>query len=359
MCARHPMPQILLGSPCLVRPRAIKCWVPFNMSQHVLVVILLESSRRSNPASCRESLRAVEYKFIYIWLYQPGVYPAQHLGFQQFFIPRTASPRSREIYRLQFPTLCVALGIRLPPGGELSYTRNVQDVMNTDRRISLRANLISADIPKTTMMTVEWYIDDDNCDHNCTEVDIFFDAQSGSRYNAQIFAFAQDRLTNESVSGLKITADVESEDPAYLEDVKPGNRVIDVIVTIRRSTLVIVYCLVITLTIWLVTLMICCIMIATVMFGFRQRNEIVVVPVATLFAFTQLRSLMPGAPGGFDFAGLLPCLVLLSISAVTMVGIYLFVNPDDPARRPFTIGDIGYMLRYYMLRTSAMPMDMA
>ncbi|KAK0492484.1 hypothetical protein EDD18DRAFT_1357741 [Armillaria luteobubalina] len=37
----------------------------------------------------------------------------------------------------------------------------------------------------------------------------------------------------------------------------------------------------------------------TVGFGFRQRNEIVVVPISTVFAFTQLRSTMPGAPDGF------------------------------------------------------------
>ncbi|PBK68419.1 hypothetical protein ARMSODRAFT_975825 [Armillaria solidipes] len=332
MCARHPMPQILLGSPW---------WLSATKPHQDLV-------------------RVIGYNHF--------------LVIPNYVFSRANNQSSKAV---QVPTLCIALGTRLRPGGELSYTRNVQDVTNMDRRISLRANLISADIPKTTMMTVEWYIDDDNCDHNCTEVDIFFDANlspsdsqdhgpSNSNmpntpiYNAQIFAFAQDRSTNESVSlvltsasalfpGLKITSDVESEDPAYL----------DVIVTIRRSTLVIVYCLVITLIIWLVTLMICCIMIATVMFGFRQRNEIVVVPVATVFAFTQLRSSMPGAPDGFDFAGLLPCLVLLSISAVTMVGIYLFVNPDDPARRPFTTGEIGYMLRYYILRTSSISMDMA
>ncbi|KAK0191831.1 hypothetical protein F5146DRAFT_1135505 [Armillaria mellea] len=58
---------------------------------------------------------------------------------------------------------------------------------------------------------------------------------------------------------------------------------------------------------------------------------------------------MPGAPNGFgdvlDFAGLLPCLILLSISAVAMVGIYLFANPDDPSRRPFTWRELGFMLR--------------
>lgn len=33
------------------------------------------------------------------------------------------------------PSICIALGIRLGPGGELSYTRNVQDAKNTDRTV--------------------------------------------------------------------------------------------------------------------------------------------------------------------------------------------------------------------------------
>ncbi|KAK0215406.1 hypothetical protein IW262DRAFT_1299674 [Armillaria fumosa] len=81
-------------------------------------------------------------------------------------------------------------------------------------------------------------------------------------------------------------------------------------------------------------------MIATVFFGFRQWNEIVVVPIGTVFAFTQLRASMPGAPEGFgdilDYIGLLPCLILLSISAITMIGVYLFADPHDPTHRSFT-----------------------
>ncbi|KAK0431784.1 hypothetical protein EV421DRAFT_1852354, partial [Armillaria borealis] len=115
-------------------------------------------------------------------------------------------------------------------------------------------------------------------------------------------------------------------------------------VNLQHSTLVIAYCLTITFTFWMVTLMICLIMISTVFFGFRQRNEIVVVPIGTVFAFTQLRASMPGAPEGFgdilDFVGLLPCLILLSISAITMVGIYLFADPDDPSRKAFTWSEL-------------------
>ncbi|PBK88210.1 hypothetical protein ARMGADRAFT_1065641 [Armillaria gallica] len=133
-------------------------------------------------------------------------------------------------------------------------------------------------------------------------------------YNTEVFAFSEDESMNKSVSlvlnsasallptslsGLKISTDSESESLAYSAVVKPGQRVIDVLVTIQRSNLAIGYCLIITLMFWLVTIMICLIMIATVVFGFRQRNEIVVIPVGTVFAFTQLRSSMPGAPEGF------------------------------------------------------------
>ncbi|PBK86134.1 hypothetical protein ARMGADRAFT_1086889 [Armillaria gallica] len=268
-------------------------------------------------------------------------------------------------------------------------------------------------------MVVEWYIYSDTCDDNCTEVNIFFDTLSHRRddsdsysnrrptdptfifknnstdlqanvpifrtdhllhnpdfgyydwkfspaslvyypfdcYIAKIRAFAQDAVTNQSVSldlislsglvpGLKITSDISSDS---LKDA-----VISIGVNIQRSTLVIGYCLIITVTFWLVTLMICLIMISTVVFGFQQRNEIVVVPIGTVFAFTQLRSTMPGASEGFgdilDFAGLLPCLVLLSICAVTMAGIYLFADPHDPARRPFTWEEMRNMAGYYVHR---------
>ncbi len=59
----------------------------------------------------------------------------------------------------------------------------------------------------------------------------------------------------------------------------------------------------------LITLTICLVMIMTIGFGFQQRNEIVVIPVGTVFAFTQLRLTMPGAPDGFG--------MLLPVNPVT------------------------------------------
>ena len=49
----------------------------------------------------------------------------------------------------------------------------------------------------------------------------------------------------------------------------------------------------------IITLILLLVMLTCVFFGFRQKSEILDVPVATLFAFTQLRGSMPDAPLGF------------------------------------------------------------
>ncbi|KAK0431760.1 hypothetical protein EV421DRAFT_136244 [Armillaria borealis] len=59
---------------------------------------------------------------------------------------------------------------------------------------------------------------------------------------------------------------------------------------------------------------------------------------------------MPRAPGGFggilDYLGLLPCLILLSICAMTMVGIYLFTDLHDPSRESFTWDELVNVLQF-------------
>jgi hypothetical protein len=49
----------------------------------------------------------------------------------------------------------------------------------------------------------------------------------------------------------------------------------------------------------MITIILLLVMITTVFFGFKQRGEVLLIPVITLFAFTQLRQTMPGAPEGF------------------------------------------------------------
>ncbi|PBK68441.1 hypothetical protein ARMSODRAFT_1019578 [Armillaria solidipes] len=181
-------------------------------------------------------------------------------------------------------------------------------------------------------------------------------------YTTKVTLSARDTLTSEELglwvswsSGKVVDLKMKVWSPASnMATWDETDKIIDMNLIIQRNTLVIVYCLVITFTFWMVTLMICFIMITTVVFGFRQRNEIVVVPIGTVFAFTQLRSSMPGAPEGFgsilDFVGLLPCLILLSISAIAMVGIYLFADPDDPSRRAFTWSELKNAFLHYSKR---------
>ncbi|KAK0463937.1 uncharacterized protein EV420DRAFT_1638857 [Desarmillaria tabescens] len=161
------------------------------------------------------------------------------------------------------------------------------------------------------------------------------------RYLAEIFGFAEDASTNDTVSlslnsasglavGLKISTEV---DGSSSQDGDP--EVIDVVVTLQRGTLVIWYCLVITITFWFITLMICLVMIMTVGFGFQQRNEIVT-DLVIYWVLNVRYSVGSQLTPDTDFVGVLPCLVLLSISAVTMVGIYVFTDPSKDSREKLT-----------------------
>ncbi|KAK0452164.1 uncharacterized protein EV420DRAFT_1749967 [Desarmillaria tabescens] len=170
-------------------------------------------------------------------------------------------------------------------------------------------------------------------------------------YLADIFAFAEDASNNDTVSliidstsglaaDLEITAEFKNKEPSFQENI--DDPLIFLRVTLQRSDALKAYCIIITITFWLITLMIFLIVI-TAICGFRQRHEIFVVPIGTVFAFTQLRPSMPGAPDGFgiilDFFGILPCLVLLCIASTMMVGLYLFADPDDASRGKLTWGD--------------------
>ena len=98
--------------------------------------------------------------------------------------------------------------------------------------------------------------------------------------------------------------------------IPPG--VADIIIVLSRGNLIRAYSVVTTISICehglqnhcpktrqliillgLITLILLLVMITSVFFGFRQRGEVLLIPVATLFAFTQLRQSMPGAPPGF------------------------------------------------------------
>ncbi|OCH92302.1 hypothetical protein OBBRIDRAFT_886342 [Obba rivulosa] len=93
-------------------------------------------------------------------------------------------------------------------------------------------------------------------------------------------------------------------------------------IEVTRGPVIRVYAIFIVITIWVVTLTFVIACVAAVFFGKGTRAEVLVLPIATLFAFTQLRGTLPGAPSGFgadiDFVGTLPCLALLTFCIIRL-----------------------------------------
>jgi len=104
------------------------------------------------------------------------------------------------------------------------------------------------------------------------------------------------------------------------------------VIAISRSGLVKTYVLVIVITMWAITLVFVLATILSIVFGYRQRVELLAIPVTVLFAFPQLRSSMPGAPLGgtiVDYIGVLPCLALTSFCAALTLAFVVFVDPEE------------------------------
>ncbi|KAF8157809.1 hypothetical protein B0H34DRAFT_674338 [Crassisporium funariophilum] len=157
-------------------------------------------------------------------------------------------------------------------------------------------------------------------------------------YSAEIFIFAQDVSTNLTM-GLRLAktrgiATGFKTKAITRPNVFIPSGMVDIIVTLSRGNLVKTYSILATSAIWLITIILLLVMITAVFFGFRQKGEILVIPVATLFAFTQLRQSMPGAPAGFgDIVGLLPCLALLSLSAAITLGAFILSDPTEKSQQ--------------------------
>ncbi|KAJ2919612.1 hypothetical protein MD484_g799, partial [Candolleomyces efflorescens] len=128
-------------------------------------------------------------------------------------------------------------------------------------------------------------------------------------YLAEIIFFAEEEATNATVGveiartrGIAVGLETHFGHRGSIT-IPPG--LVEATITLSRSRLVKVYCIVATVAVWFITLILVLVMITTVFFGFKQRGEVLLVPVATLFAFTQLRQSMPGAPDGFgDIMGM-------------------------------------------------------
>ncbi|KAF8989864.1 hypothetical protein BDQ17DRAFT_1434177 [Cyathus striatus] len=122
-------------------------------------------------------------------------------------------------------------------------------------------------------------------------------------------------------------------------------------ISLQRSGLVKTYVLTIVIGIWLVTLT----FIGSamkIMFRFEQPKEIFAIPITTLFAFTSLRGTMPSAPAGFgaiiDFAGLLPCLAIITVTSVVLLAYTVISNgKNEKGGRRAAPAALDFFVRTY------------
>ncbi|KAJ7314635.1 hypothetical protein DFH08DRAFT_1041262 [Mycena albidolilacea] len=149
------------------------------------------------------------------------------------------------------------------------------------------------------------------------------------QYFFQVSMFAQMASTNASVGlvlgssfGIPINFDVLLDKS---HSVNNDNGIL-LYFTVSRSAAVIGLVITIVTANWLVTIAFLWITVAAFMWETDIVAEMFVLPVATLFAFTTVRSNFPGAPAGFgavvDYYGILPNIGLITLfTAVLLFGV--------------------------------------
>ncbi|KAK0468771.1 hypothetical protein IW261DRAFT_1426089 [Armillaria novae-zelandiae] len=106
-------------------------------------------------------------------------------------------------------------------------------------------------------------------------------------YRAYTSFFGQEALTNRAAP-LGIMTKSGSNFSSGLEMMIPRIHDDEATVIVQRTTIIVAYCLILIITFWLITLMITLLTITTVIFRFQQKNEIIAVPIWTVFAGIQL-----------------------------------------------------------------------
>ncbi|KAL1939859.1 hypothetical protein VTO73DRAFT_9559 [Trametes versicolor] len=161
------------------------------------------------------------------------------------------------------------------------------------------------------------------------------------KYDTQLVFFAEEAGTNISVSiaivkttGIAVGFNVQLQNTT---DIKDNFGTVIKNIEVTRGPVVRLYAIFIVLVIWLVTLTFMATCVLNVFFGKGISSGVLVLPMGTLFAFTQLRATLPGAPEGFgaviDFMGLLPCLAILTFCSVFMTAIFLLRDPEHDIPR--------------------------
>ncbi|KAF8989866.1 hypothetical protein BDQ17DRAFT_1434178 [Cyathus striatus] len=286
-------------------------------------------------------------------------------------IPPKLTRSNRHIYCLitfvLFCITCISTGIGVGYGLKVKNFDGSDDDGSVIRTVVLGADLISVD-PDASTMTMDWFILFDNCAGNstCPPVSIYFDnnlLQIGddssnvnqtnqiqedpiftwypNEENSDYFTspvFRSKSLLFNSVRKSDQNEDSTLQDYPFdvgfkassdgglsgLSDTAYANTI-----TLQRSGLIKTYVLTIVIGVWLVTLTFVG-STMKVIFRFEQPKEVFAIPIATLFAFTTLRTTMPGAPPGFGaIIGLLPCLAIITVTSVVLLAYMVISNGKD------------------------------
>ncbi|KAI8993081.1 hypothetical protein BD414DRAFT_514125 [Trametes punicea] len=156
------------------------------------------------------------------------------------------------------------------------------------------------------------------------------------KYITRLVFFAEQVATNESVSiaivdttGIAVGFNAQLQNITEIPD---DFGTVTKNIEVTRGAVVRVYAIFVVLVVWFVTLTFMATCVMNVFFGKGISAGVLVLPVGTLFAFTQLRSTLPGAPEGFgaiiDFLGILPCLAILTFCSVCMTAVFLWRDPE-------------------------------
>ncbi|KAJ7852992.1 hypothetical protein B0H13DRAFT_2359223 [Mycena leptocephala] len=113
--------------------------------------------------------------------------------------------------------------------------------------------------------------------------------------------------------GFSITSDgLSSGSPNYVRSIN-----------VRRSKPVRIYAVLVSVCIAIVSVILFGGTVDVFLWGYKRKTEVLLLSVATLFAFTQLRQTLPGVPPGtgtiLDYYVNLPCFFLLALSSILSI----------------------------------------
>ncbi|KAL0958582.1 hypothetical protein HGRIS_013923 [Hohenbuehelia grisea] len=145
------------------------------------------------------------------------------------------------------------------------------------------------------------------------------------QYRAQIFLFANDDSNNAIPLKIVTSSGVEAGFSATIDRSSTqtsSEGFLDMIISVRRAKIVKAYCISIIALIWFITLSLCFAVMFIMLRGVYMDMQLLLVPVATIFSFTQLRGVLPGIPSNgtiIDYVALLPCFMYVTLTAFLML----------------------------------------